>query len=513
MGNTGRDRIPRPTDERVKEIARKKNIHLTEEEVADYKLLIEDSLLSLEELKSIEHEEYKPTTSNYTDRSPGYRPGPKEDRYNAWITKCRVEGADQGLLSGKTVGLKDTIALAGYELTAGSNMMEGYIPDIDATIVKRLLDEGATIVGKNNMETFGLSGAGDLSDFGPVLNPRNEKYLAGGSSSGSAAAVAAEECDVAIGGDQAGSIRIPAAWCGVVGLKPTRGLVPYTGIIATNLARDHVGPIARSVSDVAKTMDVIAGPDYDDGLLLDPRQSASDHGKNYYESAKQEVDGITLGILEEGFGWDTSDPEIDKTVENSIRLLEENGAETKPISEPLHRKSGPILAGAIQGAIQLMKEGGVGTSHNGWYWTDYVDAFRKMSATEFNHLPSSVKRSWIVSEYIYEEYNVSFYAKSMNIALELKKRYNNHLDDCDALVLPTTPIPPHELNPGLDRINRLQRARLPLANTSLFNLTGHPAITLPCDTTDDLPVGMMLIGRHYGDDQLLKISQFVEDTI
>src|ERR671925_1315312 len=163
-------------------------------------------------------------------RTPGYRPTGEENRHNAWYVKTRVEGAARGKLKGKTVALKDNIMLAGVPMMNGSATLEGYVPDFDATIVTRMLDAGGTIVGKVHCEYFCFSGGSHTSAAGPVQNPRKPGYSAGGSSSGSAAVVAAGEVEMAIGGDQGGSIRIPAVYCGVYGMKPTHGLVPYTGV-------------------------------------------------------------------------------------------------------------------------------------------------------------------------------------------------------------------------------------------------------------------------------------------
>jgi len=192
-----------------------------------------------------------------------------DDPYNAFVTRCEIVGADGGPLAGVTVGIKDNIAVAGVEMTCGSRVFAGYRPRRDATVVTRLLAAGATVVGKTAMDDMAVSGTGEVSATGPVLNPHDTDYLAGGSSGGSAAAVAAGQVDLALGTDQAGSVRIPAAWCGCVGLKPTHGLVPYTGVTPLGHTYDHVGPLARTVEDCARALSVLAGP-----ADRDPRQGA-----------------------------------------------------------------------------------------------------------------------------------------------------------------------------------------------------------------------------------------------
>src|SRR6266581_4204301 len=190
-------------------------------------------------------------------RTPGYRPEGAENRYNAWYVKTTVKGAQTGKLAGKTIVLKDNVCLAGVPMMNGSSLLEGYVPEFDATIVTRILDAGGEIVGKAVCENLSSSGSSFTAATGPVHNPHQPAYSAGGSSSGSAALVVAGECDMAIGGDQGGSITIPSCWCGAYGLKPTYGLVPYTGVFPIELTLDHTGPIAATSADVALLLEVI----------------------------------------------------------------------------------------------------------------------------------------------------------------------------------------------------------------------------------------------------------------
>ncbi len=204
-------------------------------------------------------------------RTPGYRPGPEENKYNAWYYKSSVKGAREGKLKGKTVVLKDNIMLAGVPMMNGAASLEGYVPDFDATVVTRILDAGGEIVGKAHCECFCLSGGSHTNATGAVHNPRKMGYSAGGSSSGSAALVAAGEVDMAFGGDQGGSIRMPSSFCGVYGLKPTWALVPYTGIMPIEIFIDHTGPMTSSVADNAPLLEVIAGEDGYDPRIKAPR--------------------------------------------------------------------------------------------------------------------------------------------------------------------------------------------------------------------------------------------------
>ena len=200
-------------------------------------------------------------------RTPGYRPAGDENKHNAWYVKTTVAGRRRGKLKGKTVVLKDNIMLAGVPMMNGAATLEGYVPDIDATVVQRILDAGGTIVGKAHCESFCLSGGSHTNATGPVHNPHKMGYSAGGSSSGSAVLVALGEVDMALGGDQGGSIRMPSSFCGTYGMKPTHGLVPYTGIMPIEIYVDHTGPMTANVADNALLLEVLAGPDG-----YDPRQ-------------------------------------------------------------------------------------------------------------------------------------------------------------------------------------------------------------------------------------------------
>ncbi len=229
-------------------------------------------------------------------RTPGYRPEGEENKYNLWYYKSEIKGAPEGKLKGKKVALKDNVCVAGVPMMNGASTLEGYVPDVDATVVTRMLDAGATVVGKVHCEYFCFSGGSHTSAPGPVHNPRKYGYSAGGSSSGSAAVIVTGEADMAIGGDQGGSIRMPSAYCGIVGLKPTWGLVPYTGIMPIELTLDHTGPMTATVADNALMLEVIAGPDG-----LDPRQMGCTTDA-YTKALGGSVAGLKIGVVKEGFG-------------------------------------------------------------------------------------------------------------------------------------------------------------------------------------------------------------------
>src|ERR1700686_564510 len=226
-------------------------------------------------------------------RTPGYRPAPEENKYNAWYYKSSVKGASEGKLKGKTVVLKDNVMLAGVPMMNGAATLEGYGPDFDRAGVTRILDAGGEILGKAHCEYFCLSGGSHTNATGAVHNPHKMGYSAGGSSSGSAVVVALGEADMAIGGDQGGSIRMPASFSGIYGMKPTWGLVPSTGIMPIEIFIDHTGPMTGSVTDNALMLEVIAG---DDGY--DPRIKAP-KVQHYSELLSGGVKGMKIGIVRE----------------------------------------------------------------------------------------------------------------------------------------------------------------------------------------------------------------------
>ena len=248
------------------------------------------------------------------------RPPADDNPYNAWHVRTEIRGAPEGPLSGRTVALKDNVCLAQVPMMNGASTLEGYTPDVDATIVTRLLDAGATIIGKAHCEYFCLSGGSHTSASGPVQNPHKPGYSAGGSSSGSAALVAGGEVDMAIGGDQGGSIRIPASYSGCFGLKPTHGLVPYTGVMPIETTIDHTGPMTRNVLDNATMLQAIAGADG-----LDPRQYAP-QVDDYGAAVGQGADGLRIGVVKEGFGHASSEPDVDARVRAASEVFNGLGA-------------------------------------------------------------------------------------------------------------------------------------------------------------------------------------------
>ncbi|CCF00970.1 putative amidase (plasmid) [Sinorhizobium fredii HH103] len=442
-------------------------------------------------------------------RTPGYRPGVDEDPLNAWYVKTEIKGATRGKLAGKTVAIKDNVAVAGVQMMNGASTLEGYMPDVDATVVARLLDAGATILGKAQCEYFCLSGGSHTGAQGPVRNPHNTNHSAAGSSSGSAALVANGEVDMAIGGDQGGSIRTPASYCGIVGLKPTWGLVPYTGAMPIELTIDHLGPMTRTVADNALMLEVIAGPDG-----LDPRQTALVKAQRYTRALGQSCAGLKIGVLKEGFGHPNSEPDVDQSVRDAANRFRDLGAEVEEVSVPMHHAGPAIwLVVAFEGATeQLMKGNGHGFNWKGLYVTSMIDAHSAWRQRA-DELPDSVKQTMLTGEWMIRTGRGRYYAKAQNLTRKLRAHYDAALASYDIILMPTTPMKAPPL-PGRDspRSLALRRATENMANTFPFDLTSHPAISIPCGFSDRLPVGMMLVGRHFDEMTLYRAAHAFEQS-
>ena len=257
--------LPRPTRDELQAVSQSLHMHRDADEIDLFHRAVSANFAADDALEGVA--DFNPPVTY--PRTPGRRPTLAENPHNGWYVRTEVRGAAEGKLKGRTVALKDNICLAGVTMMNGSPTLEGYIPDVDATVVTRILDAGGVILGKTNCEPFCLSANSHLNPTGPTHNPHQWGHTTGGSFSGSAAVVAAADVDMALGGDQGGSIRIPASYCGLYGLKPTHGLVPYTGIMPIDMTLDHVGPMTRTMADNAMLLQVIAGADG-----LDPRQSA-----------------------------------------------------------------------------------------------------------------------------------------------------------------------------------------------------------------------------------------------
>ena len=413
-----------PDVDEVVAVAKELGIHLSPDEAVKYRRYLIEQMEQLDTFVQARLEEPKPPMGS-TAREPGYRPSPEEDPLNAWMWRCRIEGAAEGLLVGKTVSYKDHIAVAGIPMSFGSFALDGFIPDFDATVVNRVLEEGGTIIGKNVMN--GLSGGfgtgGGIGDYGRPLNPHNHDHVTGGSSSGSAAAVAGHEVDISFGGDQGGSIRIPAAFSGVVGHKPTFGLLSHFGIgFGSDQSIDYTGPMARTVEDAATALQATAGHD-----PYDPRQTRDLPARiDILGQLADGVSGLRIGVLDEGF----NDAEVDvrDLVMRAIDTLAEAGARVSKVSIPEHHAISTAQAALTgEGALAVFKTGFFGAFTRTYYPASLIAAINKMWASQADLLTPRSKLSLIVAEISRRNYNGRVYAKAQNVRPTYIKAYARHL--------------------------------------------------------------------------------------
>jgi amidase len=502
--------IPRIKPEELHELAASWGFTIGADEEAELLAIAESVFQAFDLLESQESASVEPVAAV---REAGRPPEAGEDPLNAIVRYCRVraEGAD-GVLSGKRIGIKDSVAIAGIPLTCGSRVLKGYVPGEDSVVVDRILRAGGELVAVTNMDDMALSGGGDSSWYGPTLNPWDETRSAGGSSSGSAAALFYDGIDVCVGGDQGGSIRVPASWCGVVGLKPTHSLVPYTGIAGMDQTFDHCGPMGRAAADVAALLQTIAGKDESD-----PRQRevvTADYPAAV-DRAADDLHGIRLGVVAEGFSDGVgAEPATVEAVRETVERLSGLGAKPVELSLPEHLEAGGLaFASFVEGATSTIEGGGNGFGWSGRYWEDLPPALAKGLGTHAQELSPQVKIMLVAGRWLRRRHAGALYAKAQNLRPWLREAYDRALDGVDALLLPTTPWRAHLLTPEPSMSEKVLRGWQNLGNTYPTDMTGHPAISLPLAEADGLPVGVMLVGRRFDDALLLGLAATCERAL
>jgi len=440
-------------------------------------------------------------------RDPGHPADQASDPYNAVVRWCtvRLEGAT-GPLSGKRIGLKDSIGVAGIPITGGSNILTDFVPEADATVVRRILEAGGEIVAMLNMDYMAFSGGGESSAYGPTLCPFDTTRTAAGSSGGSGAALFYDDIDITLGCDQGGSIRAPGAWSGVIGLKPTFGLVPYTGILGIDLSIDHVGPMARTAEDAAVMLQVIAGKDPED-----PRQPSSVPTADYVQSVRTAPDslkGLRIAVVKEGFGPELPvEAETVAAVREVIAQLETLGADITEVSIPENLVSGGIaFSNFLEGMGALMAGGGNGFGWSGFYSSALSRAAVGGLKRQGDMMSAQFKLAMVYAAHMRRHYGGELYAKSRNLHPWLRAAYDRALEGVDMLVMPTMPNRPHQLDDTMSLSQKVMRGWAVLGNTVLTNITGHPAMTMPAAEADGLPIGVMFIGHHFEDHRLLSLA-------
>src|ERR1700736_917090 len=493
-----------PTTDQLRAIAEYCGLAVTAEDVASFRGLMQGSVDAYNAVAAMPDE--IPIVKY--PRTPGYRPGHEENPRNAWYRKSTVKGALHGKLKGKVVALKDNIMLAGVPMMNGSATLEGFVPDFDATIVTRMLDAGAEIMGKVHCESFCMSGGSHTNSTGPVHNPHKMGFSAGGSSSGSAVVVALGEVDMAIGGDQGGSIRMPASFSGIYGMKPTWGLVPYTGIMPIEIFVDHTGPMTANVADNALLLEVLAG---DDGY--DPRIKAP-KVQEYTGALGTGIKGLKIAIVREGFEQAGAEAAVNASVKEAAKRLRGLGATVDDGSIPMH-----MLAPAIwmpigtEGMTQTMMYGdGYGLSRSDLYSTTLMD-FHRGWRGKADSLSETTKMMLMFGTYINDNFGPRYYGKAINVVRPLRAAYDEFLAKYDLLLMPTTPMKATPLpKPQASREEYVTRALEMITNTAPFDLTHHPAMSIPCGMIDGLPAGLMLTGRHFDEPTIYRAAHAFEQS-
>jgi amidase len=499
--------ITPPTNDDLAEIAERYRLGLDAGDVESFRAIITGALGSYDAVERL----YAASLPEPPSRAYQW-PGEAGNELGAWYVTSEIKGAGDGPLADRRVAIKDNIAVAGLPMMNGSATVEGYIPRRDATVVTRVLDAGGTITGKAVCEDLCFSGGSHTSKTGPVRNPWDRTKSAGGSSSGSAALVAAGHADLALGGDQGGSVRIPSAFCGTVGHKPTHGLVPYTGAFPIENTLDHLGPITRTVRDAALMLGVLAGRDG-----LDPRQRSDPAPGGYLAGLDDGVAGLRIAVVEEGFGIPgLSQPGVDEAVRAAVAALAAAGGDVSEISLPWHRDGLHVWnVIATDGATNQMIDGnGYGMNASGLYDPELITHYAQGRRDHAAEMSESLKVTALLGRYAIDRYDGQHYAMARNLALELTAAYDAALAGADVLVMPTLPIVASTI-PAADasREEKLARSLGMIANTAPLDVSGHPATSVPAGLSDGLPVGMMIVGRRGEDATCLRVAQAYESAV
>ena len=413
----------------------------------------------------------------------------------------RARGDDHPLL-GIPLAIKDVLCTAGVETTCCSRILEGFVPPYDATVVARLRQEGAVLLGKTNTDEFAMGSSTENSGYFTTHNPWDLNRVPGGSSGGSAAAVAADECLAALGSDTGGSVRQPAALCGVVGLKPTYGRVSRYGLVAFASSLDQVGPLGKDVTDCALLLGAIAGHDPRDAT------SADLPVPDYAAALRPEVAGMRLGLPREYLS-DGMQPEVEAAVRAAVQVYEGLGAEVVEVAMPHTEYALPTyyLIAPAEASANLARYDGVryGLSHP--EATDIWDAYRRTRQEGFG---AEVKRRIMLGTYALSAgYYDAYYLKAQKVRTLIKQDFDRALERCDALVVPTTPTTAFRIG---ERVDDPLQMYLGDVFTLPLNLAGLCGISVPCGSAQGLPIGLQVLGGAYDEATILRVAYAYEQA-
>lgn len=492
---------PPPSKDDIATIGRRYGFALPDTELASITAIVAANVASYDRVEEL----YEQLREHPPQRDFSF-PSEADNPLGAWYVRTRLAGAQTGPLAGKTVAIKDNIAIAGLPMMNGSRSVEGYTPSEDATVVRRVLDAGGTIIGKAVCEDLCFSGGSFTSASGPVRNPWDTSRMAGGSSSGCAALLAAGEVDLAIGGDQGGSVRIPASFTGTVAHKPTHGLVPYTGAFPIETTLDHLGPMTRTVADVALLLQVLAG---DDGV--DPRQARTPAPQDYVAALDAGVQGLRIGLVDEGLAL--CEPGVGASVRAAAESLSQAGAIVSTISVPWHLTALDIWTIiSTDGATNQMIDGNAfGLNNFGRYDPALIAHYAQGREKHAAALPESIKMTVLTGRYSLDYGGGRHYAMARELVGRLIAAYDAALSTVDVLVMPTVPYVARPIpGPDAGREDQLTAASSMVPNTAPFDVSGHPATSVPAGLVDGLPAGMMIIGPRFDDARCVAVAAAYE---
>ena len=433
------------------------------------------------------------------DRTKAYLALDKEGALAAGEKADRDGGS--GLLHGIPLSVKDVFCTKKFPTTCGSKMLAGFIPPYDATVIERLNDAGAILLGKAAMDEFAMGSTSENCAFQVPENPWKAGYVTGGSSGGSAAAVAAEECFASLGSDTGGSIRQPASLCGIVGMKPTYGRVSRYGLVAFASSLDQVGPLTKDVRDCALMMNVIAG--------YDPRDSTSIDCEvpDYTAMLTEGLQGMRIGVPREYFGQGL-DPEVDRAVRDSITLLADAGAKIVDVTLPHTEYCVAVyyLIAPAEASSNLSRFDGVRFGHRDMNADSLIDMYRSTRSQGFG---DEVKRRILIGTYALSAgYYDAYYKKASQVRTLIKDDFTNAFEQCDLIVSPVTPTPAWKIGKNADDPLALYLSDI---LTISANLAGIPALSVPCGISKNgLPIGMQMQAAHFNEGTLLKAAWNLE---
>jgi len=405
------------------------------------------------------------------------------------------------ILAGIPSAIKDIILIEGIRCTAGSKILENYIAPYDATVIKKLKKESAVFLGKTNLDEFAMGSSTENSAFGPTRNPHDLTRVPGGSSGGSAAAVAAQECLYALGSDTGGSIRLPASFCGVVGLKPTYGAVSRYGLIAFASSLDQIGPITKTVEDARIVFNAIKGWDEMDSTSVQPPESKSRLGRG-------KIKNLKLGVPKEYFVKGI-DPEVEKIVKDAIKKYEEMGAKVVEVSLPHTEYGLPAyyIINPSEASANLARYDGIKYGLSIQEGKDLMDVYLKTREEGFGE---EVRRRIMLGTYsLSAGYYEAYYLKAQKVRTLVKQDFDEVFEKVDAILGPVSPVLPFKIG---ERIDDPLSMYLVDVYTVAINLVGLPALSLPCGKVGELPVGLQIIGRPFEEDLILEIGEKFEQT-